>query len=212
MGKKANQSAAEIKKRESAMRGQKLLELIEFNFGTGRDARTKFAKEFDRKPATVWPWCHQVGREGIPHRLRKRFEDLVRTEQLVMPSDGSVEDYMRPAPMSRQDKNDRSRIKNEDLLALFYAAVRHPELGRPAVEICMSDPSFVVRVLNPSYWLRWAYHYGGVPFSYQNSFTTALIKSKIAEKLMGYEDAGKNEGFFLKVNSLFAEDFDGDGA
>lgn len=195
------------KKKDSAERGVKLLELIQHNFGTGRDARTKFAAEFDRKPATVWPWCHQEGREGIPHRLRRRFEELIRAERLTMPPGCTVDDYVRPAPTSRYEKSERTRVRNEDLIALFFSTVRHPNLGRAAVERCMSDPAFVVRVLNPSYWLRWAYHSGGVPQSYQEAFTTALIKSTIAETLMGYDPQSRdNSEFFIKVNSLFTED------
>lgn len=195
------------KKNNSTDRGENLLELIQHNFGTGRDARTRFAAEFGRKPATVWPWCNQEGRQGIPHRLRRRFEDLIRTERLTMPSGRVIDDYVRPAPASRYEKSERTRVRNEDLIALFFSTVNHPSLGRPAVERCMSDPSFVVRVLNPSYWLRWAYHSGGVPQSYQEPFTTALIKSQIAETLMGYNPRDRgNAEFFIKVNSLFAED------
>lgn len=190
----------------NVIRGQHLLELIEHNFGTGRDARTKFAALFDRKPATIWPWCNQEGRQGIPHRLRRRFETLVSRDKLEMPKGRGVDDYVRATPTSRLEKSERTRVRNEDLIALFYSAVRHEDLGRAAIERCMSDPAFVVRVLNPSYWLRWAYHSGGVPTSYQEPFTTALIKSRIAEKLMGYDPSNiENETFFVKVQSLFAE-------
>lgn len=198
---------SKAKNNNSAERGERLLELIQHNYGNGRDARTKFAAEFDRKPATVWPWCHQENRQGIPHRLRRRFEDLVRNERLTMPAGCGIDDYVRPAPASRYEKSERTRVRNEDLIALFFSTVRHPKLGRAAVERCMSDPSFVVRVLNPSYWLRWAYHTGGVPQSYQEPFTTALIKSQIAETLMGYDPRDRdNAEFFIKVNSLFAEE------
>ena len=118
----------------NVIRGQHRLELIEHNFGTGRDARTKFAALFDRKPATIWPWCNQEGRQGIPHRLRRRFETLVSRDKLEMPKGRGVDDYVRATPTSRLEKSERTRVRNEDLIALFYSAVRHEDLGRAAIE------------------------------------------------------------------------------
>ncbi len=192
--------------RETDGRGGKLLALIDHNFGEGRNARALFAALFDRKSATIWPWCHQTGREGIPHRLRRKFEDLVVAGKIKLPPGNTVDDYVRPSPPSRYEKSERTRTRNEDLIALFFSATRHPDLGRAAIERSMTDPAFVVRVLNPSYWLRWAYHSGGVPLSYREAFSTALIKSGIAEALMGYDPSNRdNAEFFIKINSLFAE-------
>lgn len=189
----------------SAARGAAILELIRFNFGDERGARANFAAVFGLNSATVWPWCKQVGRQGIPHRLSDPFADFVDKGRLRLPEGRQVSDYLRPAPSSRFEKSERSRLRNEDLIALFFSTILHPELGPSALEQCMSDPAFVVRVLNPSYWLRWGYHSGGVPDSYKEPFTTALIKSGIAELLMGYDPKDRlNTEFFIKVNSLFA--------
>lgn len=97
--------------------------------------------------------------------------------------------------------------QNDDLLALIWDVVRHENLGPRALESLMADTNFLVRKRTPALLLRWAYHEGGVPKSYREQFSHALVRSGIAAALLGYDgsDPVAIEVFDIKVSTFFAE-------
>ena len=67
----------------------------------------------------------------------------------------------------------------------------------------MADTNFLERKRTPALLLRWAYHEGGVPKSYQEQFSHALVRCGIAKELLEYDSP---DGVFdIRVSSFFAE-------
>ncbi|WP_299592580.1 hypothetical protein [uncultured Tateyamaria sp.] len=181
--------------------GENVLDLIRHNYGETKTARAEFAALFDRKPASVWPW---VGgdRQGIPAAQRQRFEVLLKNRDIKLPPNTQVDMYVRPAP--RRDVTDKAPKRNVDLLTLIWNVVRHDALGPTALEALMADTNFIERQRTPALLFRWAYHEGGVPKSYQEAFSNALVRSGIAGVLLEYDD--DPHGLFdIRVSSFFAE-------
>lgn len=184
--------------------GNNVLRLILHNHGDTKQARAEFAAHFERKPASIWPWVSGA-RKGIPAQQRATFERLVVEGKIDLPSKSKIDDYVRPTP--KRDMTARLEKKNDDLLALIWDCVRHPRLGPRALESIMADTNFLVRKRTPALLLRWAYHEGGVPYSYRDQFSHALVRSGIATELLGYDrnDEIAIELFDIKVNTFFAE-------
>ena len=180
--------------------GENVLALIRLNFGDTKNARAEFSALFDRRPTSIWPW---VGgdRQGIPAAQRERFEELVEGGELRLVEGTQVDDYVRPGP--KKDATEREPRRNEDLLALIWDVARHKDLGPTALEALMADTNFLERKRTPALLLRWAYHEGGVPKSYQEQFTNALVRSGIAKELLDYDDP--HGVFEIRVSSFFAE-------
>lgn len=183
--------------------GKNVLALIRLNFGESTDARTKFAELFDRPSASIWPWVNG-NRQGIPATHSDRFEGLIASGELQLVGGTTLEDYVRPAPRKKAAASQALR-RNDDLLSLIWSVVRDERLGPAALESLMSDSNFVERKRTPALLFRWAYHDGGVPRSYHENFSNALIRSGIAEKLLGYTGAD-DEAYDIKVTSFFAQE------
>lgn len=190
--------------RENARLGENVLALIRHNFGETNKARSEFGTLFKRKPTSIWPWV-AGDRQGIPAQQRERFEELVITGDIQLLPGTSIADYVRPGPA--KETSEKEAKKNEDLLALIWDVVRHESLGPGALEALMADTNFLVRKRTPALLLRWAYHEGGVPKSYREQFSNALVRSGIAQALLGYDgsDQVAMEVFDFKVSTFFAE-------
>lgn len=180
--------------------GENVLALIRHNFGDTSKARSEFAALFDRRPTSIWPWVAGQ-RQGIPAAQRERFEELIVSGELRLLDLTSISDYVRRGP--RKADTEREPKRNEDLLALIWDTVRHKRLGPTALEALMADANFVERKRTPALLLRWAYHEGGVPKSYQESFSNALVRSGIAQELLDYD--GPDGLYDVRVSSFFAE-------
>lgn len=192
---------------DNTKRGTAILELIAYNFKEqGRAAKASFAALFHKDAPTIWPW-YGGKRPGIPASRRDHFEALVESGELKLPPGRTVSDYVNERPPSRYARGASEQQKNEDLATLFYAIVRHPELGPATLETLMKARSFQSRLLTPSHFLKWAYIDGGVPASYQYQFANALVQVGIARVLLGYNpsEAGADEAYELKLRSLSAE-------
>ncbi|WP_273794824.1 hypothetical protein [Brucella intermedia] len=184
--------------------GENVLALIKHNFGDTKKARSEFAILFERKPTSIWPWV-AGDRRGIPAQQRERFEELIVTGDIQLLPSTSITDYVRPGP--KKEFSEKEPKRNEDLLALIWAVVRHENLGPRALESLMADTNFVERKRTPALLLRWAYHEGGVPKSYQEQFSHALVRSGIAQELLDYNGADPiaMEVFDFKVGTFFSE-------
>lgn len=180
--------------------GENVLALIRHNFGDTKQARAEFAQLFDRRPTSIWPWV-AGDRQGIPRAQRDRFYRLIGSGELRLLDKTTAKDYVRPA--SKKEANEREPKRNEDLLALIWDVVRHKTLGPTALEALMADSNFLERKRTPALLLRWAYHEGGVPKSYQEQFSNALVRSGIANELLGYD--GPDGVYDIRVSSFFAE-------
>jgi len=189
--------------KENTRLGANVLALIRHNFGDTKQARTEIATLFERKSPSIWPWV-QGERKGIPSQQRERFEELVITGDIQLLPGTSIQDYVRAAP-KKEAANQPKR--NDDLIALVWDVVRHESLGPRALESLMADTNFLVRKRTPALLLRWAYHEGGVPRSYREQFSHALVRSGIAEALLGYDgsDPVAMDLFDIKVSTFFAE-------
>lgn len=180
--------------------GDNVLALIKHNFDDGPKARAEFAALFERKPTSVWPWVAGA-RRGIPSAQRERFETLVFTGELQLPPRMKMSDFVRGGP--KRELTDKEPKRNEALLALIWNVVRHEKLGPGALEGMMADTNFLERKRTPALLLRWAYHEGGVPKSYQEQFSHALVRSGIAKELLDYDSP---DGVYdIRVSSFFAE-------
>lgn len=190
--------------KENSRLGANVLALIRHNFGDTKQARNDFATLFKRKSTSIWPWV-AGDRQGIPSQQRERFEELIVTGDIQSLPGTSVADYVRPGP--KKELTEKEPKKNEDLLALIWDVVRHDELGPRALEALMADTNFLVRKRTPALLLRWAYHEGGVPKSYREQFSHALVRTGIAQMLLGYDGSApvSMEVFDFKVNTFFAE-------
>lgn len=188
------------KEEDTEVYGENVLALIRHNFGDTKKARAEFAALFERRPTSIWPWVGGV-RQGVPAAQRERFEKLIESGELRLIDGSAVNDYVRPGP--KKEEVEREPKRNEDLLALIWDVARHKSLGPTALEALMSDTNFRERNRTPALLLRWAYHEGGVPKSYQEQFTNALVRSGIAKVLLDYDDP---HGLFdIRVSSFFAE-------
>lgn len=185
---------------ENEVFGSNILGLIRKNFGDNNKARSEFAALFERRTTSIWPWV-AGDRQGIPAAQRKRFEELVTSGDLKLLPRTKVSDYVRPVP--RKEAKEVEPKRNEDLLALIWDVVRHRSLGPTALEALMADANFVERKRTPALLLRWAYHEDGVPKSYQEQFSNALVRSGIAKTLLGYE--GPDDLYDIRVSSFFSE-------
>lgn len=180
--------------------GANVLALINHNFKDGKKARAEFAALFDRKPTSVWPWV-AGDRRGIPAAQRDRFESLIITGELQLLPRMTISDFVRGGP--KKELTDKEPRRNEALLALIWNVIRHDKLGPVALEGLMADTNFLERKRTPALLLRWAYHEGGVPKSYQEQFSHALVRSGIAKELLDYDSP---DGVFdIRVSSFFAE-------
>ena len=190
--------------KDNARLGANVLALIRHNFGDTKQARNEFATLFERKSTSIWPWVAGE-RQGIPAQQRERFEELIITGDIQLLPGTSVQDYVRPAP--KKESTEKEPKQNDDLLALIWDVVRHESLGPRALEALMADTNFLVRKRTPALLLRWAYHEGGVPKSYREQFSHALVRSGIAGALLGYEgsDPVAMDVFDIKVSTFFAE-------
>ncbi len=190
--------------KENARLGANVLALIRHNFGDTKQARNEFATLFERKSTSIWPWVAGE-RQGIPAQQRERFEELIITGDIQLLPGTSVPDYVRPAP--KKETTEKEPKQNDDLLALIWDVVRHESLGPRALESLMADTNFLVRKRTPALLLRWAYHEGGVPRSYREQFSHALVRSGIAAALLGYDgsDPVAIDVFDIKVSTFFAE-------
>lgn len=190
--------------KENARLGANVLALIRHNFGDTKQARNEFATLFERKSTSIWPWVAGE-RQGIPAQQRERFEELIITGDIQLLPGTSVSDYVRPAP--KKETTEKEPKQNDDLLALIWDVVRHESLGPRALESLMADTNFLVRKRTPALLLRWAYHEGGVPKSYREQFSHALVRSGIAAALLGYDgsDPVAIDVFDIKVSTFFAE-------
>jgi hypothetical protein len=180
--------------------GANVLALISHNFKDGKKARAEFAALFDRKPTSIWPWV-AGDRRGIPAAQRDRLESLIITGDLQLLPRMKISDFVRGGP--KKEQTDKEPKRNEALLALIWNVIRHDKLGPVALEGLMADTNFLERKRTPALLLRWAYHEGGVPKSYQEQFSHALVRSGIAKELLDYDSL---DGVFdIRVSSFFAE-------
>lgn len=185
---------------ENERYGANVLALISHNFRDNKKARAEFAALFDRKSTSVWPWVAGE-RRGIPAAQRERLETLVIDGDLQLLPGMTISDFVREGP--KKELSEKEPKRNEALLALIWNVVRHDKLGPVALEGLMADTNFLERKRTPALLLRWAYHEGGVPKSYQEQFSHALVRCGIAKELLEYDSP---DGVFdIRVSSFFAE-------